>query len=306
MTTTVLDLGVQYLGGIAKPVAADVGKFAVVRLDSLNRPNLSYETQTASVANDAFATALATHLRGIGLTVDANGNLAVRQRPRAAQIRDYFLSGNASSGSIGALGWNLLGTGTPAYARGNPTVMGSSNRGALSTSTGAIDRSVLCLGDTEARDVLPASELTLLQCAWNHDNNLTNKRIFFGLMGTFAAEAVAAVDCLGIYYDSSVSPNYQIIARSSSVGSPVVTSAVVPANTAELISIHQASAGTFVFYVGNTAIGSISSGVPTGAMNVGWRLENLNAGTFETENIGYFGLEAVAGNTYDDDTFLEA
>jgi hypothetical protein len=305
LSTTVLDLGVQYLGGIAKPVAADVGKFAVVRLDSLSRPNLSYETQVATVADNTFATALATHLRGVGLTVDANGNLAVRQRPRAAQIRDYLLSGNNSSGSIGALGWNLLGSGTPSYTRGSPTILGSTNRGALTTSSGANDRSVLCLGETEARDILPATDLTLLQCTWNFNGGLTDKRAFFGLMGTFAAEAAASVDCLGIYYDSAVSPNYQIIARSSSVGSPVVTSSAVPANTAELISIHQASAGTFVFYVGNTAIGSISSGIPTTAMNVGWRVETLSAAA-KTINLGYFGLEGVAGGSYDDDAFLEA
>jgi len=79
----------------------------------------------------------------------------------------------------------------------------------------------------------------------------------------------------------------------------------VPANSAELISIYQPTAGTFLFYTGNTLIGSIASGVPTAAMNVGWRLEAL-AATARTVNIGYFGLEAVAANSYDDDAFLEA
>jgi hypothetical protein len=243
-------------------------------------------------------------MRGIGMTVASGGKLTPRQRPRAAQIREYFLSGNNTSGSIGALGWNLLGTGTPAYARASATQMGSSNRGALSTSNGANDRSVLCLGDSETRDILLASDLTLLQGIWNHDNSLTNKRVFFGLMGTFAAEAAAAVDCLGVYYDSAVSANYQIIARSSSSGSPTVTSTAVPANTAEVMSIYQSAPGTFQFYSGNTLIGTINSGVPTAAMNVGFRLETLTT-TVKNLNVGYFGLEATAGGAFDDDAFLE-
>lgn len=304
MTVTRIDLGTEYLGGINKPKAEDVGKIAVVALDSLSRPNLSYQTQTATVANDAFATTLAAHLRGAGLTVDASGNLAARRRPRYAQLQDYFLSGNASSGSIGSLGWNLLGTGTPAYARGSPTVLGSSSRGALTTSSSANDRACLTLGDTETRAILPAQEMSILQCVWNHDNVLTNKRIFFGLLGNFGIEPSAAVNALGIYYDAGVSPNYQIIARSSSSGSPVNTGVAVPANTAELISIWQPTAGTFQFYSGNTLLGAISSGVPTAAVNVGWRLETLAAATRAT-NIGYFGLDGVAANAYDDDAFLE-
>ena len=246
---------------------------------------------------------VASRLRGVGLTV-ASGRLLPRQRPRAAQVRDFLLSGNAASGSIGALGWNLLGTGTPAYARANATQMGSSGRGALSTSAAANDRSVLALGETETRDITIASDVTLLQCAWNHDNNLTNKRVFFGLMGTLATEPSAAVDCLGVYYDSAVDAHYQIIARASSVGSPTITTASVPANTAELMTIYQSAAGTYQFYSGNTLIGTISSGVPTAAMNVGFRLETLTTAA-KTVNLGYFGIEATAAGAFDDDAFLE-
>jgi hypothetical protein len=277
---------------------------SVIVASDVQRAALTGVVEASQNANvTAFSSTAAAALRGAGLTV-ASGVLAVRRRPRYAQEQDYFVGGNAASGSIGKMGWNLLGSGTPAYARGAPNVLGSSNRGVLTTSAGANDRTVLSLGESETRDILPASELTLLQCAWNHDNVLTNKRIFFGLMGTFATEPSAAVDCLGIYYDSAVSANYQIIARSSSTGSPTVTATAVPANTAELITIHQASAGVFNFYSGATLLGTISSGVPTAAMNVGWRLETLTTAAKNT-NIGYFGFEAIAANAFDDDTFLE-
>ena len=256
----------------------------------------------------ADVTANATSaLRGIGLTVTSAGKLELRQRPRLAELRDYFASGTAATGSIGSLGWNLFGT-LATYARSSitSTTFGSSNRGVLTTGVVANDRAVLALGETEARDVATVSGLRLLQCVWNHDNVLTNKRVFFGLMGTMATEPSAAVDCLGIYYDSAVSANYQIIARASSAGSPTVSSTAVPANTGELMTIYQSTAGTIDFYSGNTLLGSISSGLPTADMNVGVRLETLVIAAAKTLNVGYFGLSADAGGAFDDDAFLEA
>ncbi len=247
---------------------------------------------------------LSARLRGVGLTV-ASGRLLQRQRPRQGQLQDYFASGIATSGNIGALGWSLLGAGTPAFARADATQMGSTGRATLTTSAAGNDRSVLTLGETETRKVLLASDLGTLQCAWNHDNVLTNKRIFFGLMSNGATAPAAAVDCLGIYYDSAVDTHYQIIARSGSVGSPTVTTLVVPSNTAELITIHQTPVGTFSFYSGNTLLGTISSGVPTAAMNVGFRLETLTTAA-KTVNLGYFGLQVTAVGAFDDDAFLEA
>jgi hypothetical protein len=311
MSTVVYDLGLEFSGGTPMPTTeeAAAGYIPIAALDAVGEPTLVYGPATDIItADDTLATSLATHLRGAGLTVDSSGNLAVRQRPRYVQLRDFFITGTAASGSIGALGWNLLGSGTPAAARLSiTTTIGNSGKLALSTSSLANERSVLTLGETETRDVAVATDLKILQCVWNHDNILTNKRVFFGLMGTFAAEAAAAVDCLGIYYDSAVSPNYQIIARASSVGSPTVTATAVPANSAELITIYQPTAGTYQFYTGNTLLGTISSGVPTAAMNLGFRIETLSAAS-KTVNLGYFGLDAlpVATTAFDDDTFLEA
>src|SRR5688572_26906760 len=247
---------------------------------------------------------LADSLRGVGLS-QVGGKLLTRQRPRSAQLRDYFLSGTNTSGSIGALGWNLLGVGTPAYARSNPTVMGSSNRGLLSTSGATNDRTCLVLGETESRDILSPTDLNNCQCVWNFNAGLTLKRVFFGLLDSFANEPSAANDCLGIYYDSAVGANYQIISRSGGAGIPTNTAVAVPSNTAELITIHQHTPGSFRFYTGNTLLGTISSGISGSAMNVGFRVETLTAAT-RSINIGYFGLDATAGGAYDDDAFLEA
>jgi hypothetical protein len=307
MTITRIDLGTEYLGGINKPKSEDVGKIAVVALDSLSRPNLSYQTQTATVANDAFATALASHLRGAGLTVDASGNLATRMRPRYKQRRDYFDTGNASSGTIGNLGWNLLGSGTPAYSRLNPAGSSSGNKGELATSAGANDRSTLCLAMTESGGITQLGGAgTLIQCVWNHDNVLTNKRAFFGFHNDFATEAASVDACLGIYYDSSAGSTYRVVARNSSAGSPVDTGVTVPANTDELITIYSPSAGVWQIYIGNTQVGgNLTTNLPTPTMNVGFRLETLSAAS-KTLNIGYYGESSLLVGAFDDDTFLEA
>lgn len=243
-------------------------------------------------------------LRGVGLTVSA-GKLAPRQRPRNAQIRDYFLSGNNTTGQVGSLGWNILGVGTPTVPRTDSSFDGVTQRTALVTSGALNDRTVLSLGLTENGKVALASEVKILQCAWRMAGQLTSKRAFFGLHDNLGTEPSAAVNCLGIYYDSAVNANYQIIARSASSGTPTVTSLAVPSNTMELISMVQLTPGTWQFYSGNTLLGTISSGIPTAQMNVGFRCESLTTGA-RTLHIAYFGMEANAVGALDDDTFLEA
>lgn len=300
-----IDLGVEYLSGLKKPTSDDVGKFAVVRLNSLNQPNFNYETQTASVADDTFASALAEHLRGLGLTVDSSSNLRPRPRPRYAQLVDHFFGGAAASGQVGSLGWNLLGSGTPAIARGNITTSLLSERYSLSTSGSTNDRSVLALGESETRAVAVASQCELLQFAIRPPS-LASVRYFVGLMGDFSQEPSAATTALGIYFDSGVHvSHYQIIARASGAGSPTDTGVDAITANGVLISIHQPTAGTHVFYVGNTAVGSISSGVPTAVCNVGIRVETLTAASKALRVSHFTGILNLA-DANDDDTFLEA
>lgn len=305
MSVTTIDLGREYLGGINKPVAGDVGKFAVVRLDSLDRPNLSYETQVASVADDTFATTLAPFLRGSGLTVDSSGNLRPRPRPRQAQLTDHFFGGLATSGAIGSLGWGLLGSGTPAVARGDISTgaSGLARRYDISTSASANDRTSLVLGDTETRKTAIASQCELLQTVLKL-NSLTNIRLFFGLMGDFSQEPSAATTALGIYFDSGTSANWRLIARSAGAGSPV-DSGVAAGVTAVLASIHQPTVGTHVFYLGNTAVGSIASGIPTAVAGIGWRIETLT-GTAKSHGVSVFNAVLNLADANDDDAFLEA
>lgn len=243
-------------------------------------------------------------LRGLGLTLSA-GKLAVRQRPRSAQLKDYFLSGNNTSGQVGSLGWNILGTAAAACTRTNATFDGAANRVSLVTGAALNDRAVLSLGLTENAQVAAAVDVKILQTAWKFAGQLTSKRAFFGLHDNLAIDAASAVNALGIYYDSAVSPNYQIIARSASSGTPTVTTLPVPSNTLELISIVRQASGAFQFYSGNTLIGTISSGIPTAAMNVGFRVESLTTATRSLQ-LAYFGLDASGIGALDDDAFLEA
>lgn len=298
-----------YTGGVNMPTAVQAAANYVARAyqDGSGNVNIEYvPASTAYAADSAVAAALAPLLRGTGLTVASN-KLQPRQRPRSMQIKDHFVGGATTSGAIGALGWNLLGSGTPVYSRigASGSSLSSSSKAQLTTSASTNDRTVLCLGETESRTILAPSEITIAQCTWNHNAVLTSHRVFFGFSADFAVNSAAVSDCIGIYYDSAVSPNYQIIARAGSVGSPTMTSAVVPSNTAELVTIMQPTAGTFQFYIGNTLIGTIASGIPTNALNVGVRLETLTTAA-RTVRLGYFGLECNGiAQANDDDTFLE-
>ncbi len=293
----------------AQVIAIPPSSVTVIDVDNLPltaMEDVATDTFAANVTGGPapFSAEPLANLRGIGMT-RVGIALTPRLRPRKAQVQDYFMSGNTTSGSIGALGWNLLGTGTPSYIRGNATVMGASSRGEITTSAVANDRTVLTLGETETRDIIPPTDLDFLQCVVNQDATLTSKRFFFGLMGTFATEPATAVDCLGIYYDSAVSPNYQIIARAGSAGSPTNTGVAVPSATAELLTILRLADDSYEFYSGNTLLGTISAGVADAtAMNVGFRVETLTAAARHV-NVGYFGMSARASAAFDDDAFLE-
>jgi hypothetical protein len=263
--------------------------------DALNSLQTQLSTALASLPVD---------LAGTGIHVASN-QLTTRIRPRLVQLCDYFIGGTAVSGSIGQLAWTLLGSGTPAVARGNSffSTATTANRITLSTSSVIGDRSCLMLGDTETRQVLRPTELGIVQALWA--TPLGNRRLFFGLSDNFATAPAAMVNGIGIYYDSALSPNYQLIARAASVGSPSNTGVAVPGSTAELVTMLRVADDNYQFYVGNTLIGTILAGVPdTGGMNIGFRAEALAASP-ATWTIGYFGLQLAATGAFDDDNFLQ-
>lgn len=295
--------GKVFNSGVAVPLSKGIN-FASGLTAGLNQTTKQIDVNLTP--GQSHANTLAPLLRGVGLTVDANGKLATRARPRLLQESDYFASGNLTSGSIGKLGWNLLGNGTPAYTKLSGQSL-NTRKGQLTTSSALNDRAVLCWGETEARGIAIASELTIVQ-NFAKLVGATTRRVFIGLTSDFATDPTTVADCLGFIYDSGVSPNWQIIARRSSVGSAVDGGAsfAAPADSGQLVTMVRLSSGTWQFYVGGSLLGSFASAaVPTAAMNIGYRVQTLaaSAASFHT---GYFGVEGAIAGVLDDDAFLEA
>src|SRR5688572_14934575 len=268
--------------------AADDGSKTVVTLGS---PSASY------------AAALAPLLRGVGLTVNSDDLLQAVQRPRRHEIVERFAGGGVTSGTIGREGWHLLGTGTPAFARLSGDLQ-NSERCSLTTTTGASDTAVLCLGETLSRTVQSAALTDRVHLAHSFNSDLANKRFFFGFSTDFATAPASVSGCLGFLYDAGVSPNWQIIARSSGVGSPSVTATAAPVGGA-LLTILQPTSGTYEFYSDAVLIGTISSGAPTGAMNFGVQLMNLSGAARNHRLGGIWLTSKTLAGVYDNDTFLE-
>lgn len=227
-------------------------------------------------------------------------------RPRDAHLQDWFASGNTTSGSIGALGWNLAGT-LATYARAS-VALNSSSKGTLTTGIVTNDRAVLTLGDTESRDVVDPQDFTFLQAAWNFNTVLTNKTAFFGLGANFATAPASMTDALGFFYDSSVGANYLLLARAGSAGSAVDSGVAAPSNTSELLTIWQQTPGFYRFYIGNRLIGTLTGNtlIPNVPLNCGFRVATLTVAA-KSMRLGYFGLRAMSlTGALDDDEFLKS
>jgi hypothetical protein len=252
----------------------------------------------------------ASAARGVGLTVAGSvttspsmTTLSVRPRLRRPLMQDYFVGGNLVTGSIGALGWNLLGTGTPVVSRNN----GNFNTRTLNLDTSASSGNVsaLVLGDTLTRGVANPVEMTIIQGSWDFNNDLATVRRFFGFSSDFGADPTGVVSGLGIIQDSTLGPNYYLIGRSASAGAPIDTGVPVPANTGELVSMVKpggSQSNTWSFYSGSTLLGATDQ---LGAnMNLGFRVETLTAGSKRWRLGGFLATGDIVG-TLDDDSFLE-
>jgi hypothetical protein len=237
-----------------------------------------------------------------------------RRRARVVRTDETFMFGGTTSGTIGKLGWNLLGSGTPAFSRSsaNNGSFGLSNAGrvALVTSTASNDRTTLCAGNTESRGILTAFDVRLMQLAHTFNNSTTSKRFFFGLHGDFSQVPSSATNCLGLFYDSSVGGNWLLLTRAGGVGSAVDSGVAVAATADHLLTIYQppSPGGTFQFYVGATLLGTLSAGLPapTTEMNLGIMVQTLTTAS-RSHYIGRFTFESVQlSGAMDDDTFLDA
>jgi hypothetical protein len=250
------------------------------------------------------ATPGATALRGAGLTVVGGSALATRIRPRRTPLQDLFITGPASgSTGLGALNWNLLGSGTPAYARQNNNWGGSGGSADISTSGTTNHRSCLLFGDAENRQVVGAlDQIDFVQFGFSLPAT-TTKRVFIGFQSDFATDPLAAADNLGLCYDSAANANWRTISRASSVGTPVSTGVAV--STSQILVTILKNGAVYEFYIANTLVGTVSTGLSTAEMNLGWRVETL-AASATSVRLGYFGIQfAMSGGAIDDDNFLD-
>lgn len=226
---------------------------------------------------------------------------------RDLYLKDYFISGTTTSGSIGQLGWNLNGVGTPVYTRGGgglPNV----TLGVITTSAATNDRSSLTLGATEAGVIIRPGRTQLVQAAVNFTSTLTSKRVFFGFAETFATAPASVSNSVGFLYDSSVGANYLTIHRQGSAGSATDSGIPVPSNTDQLLTICLNAGGdTWRLLVGSVVAATFPNttiNVTNLPCNIGFRVETLTTAA-RSLNVGYFGMRAVGlQGVLDDDPFL--
>lgn len=236
------------------------------------------------------------------MVVDSSGKLMPTGRPRRFFDWDYFCSGGTTSGTIGRMGWNLLGSGTPAFSRLDSN-LATAVRARLSTSNANGNRSNLLFGLTESAIVMNPTESAIMQGVWRMNGSLATKRVFFGWNSNFALDPITGnVNALGLAYDSSVSPNYLVVSRIGlTLGAATDTGIPVPANSGQLISIVQSEATSerFEFHIGTDAGGIITQSsllaavtIPqTGGFsaNFGFGLTTLAAAVSALE-LGYWGM----------------
>ncbi len=276
--------------GINAAAQAAVGMY-----NALNAQSLSMASQIANT------------LRGTNMTV-LNGLLSPFPRPRRFFDWDYFWTGGVTSGTIGRMGWNLLGTGTPAYTRVTASFSNAA-KALLSTSAATNNRSVLCFGETEARACANPRDFVECQVVWNMSTALTDKRVFFGWSSNLATDPLAVSTAFGLLYDSTIGPNYQLISRSGGVGNPIDTGRPAATAAGELVTFMQGSSvptdySVFLGVSGSTTINLGTISAPNAVLNHGFRVETL-ANAIAGVNVGYWGMQStIFTGIYASDTAL--
>lgn len=241
---------------------------------------------------------------------DGNGGWWIESlnppRARQLEVQDFFLSGGTTSGTIGALGWNLGGVGTPAVTRGGVSIDGTAKL-SLTTSGAANDRSSLTL-NAETNTVATPEDVFLLQGLFDFNSDLTNKRVFFGFGDSMAVAPASQANNLGFLFDSGVSAtNIYTIHRFGSSGTATDSGFAAASAAGQMFTIWQVTPKVYELRIGGTVVATIPQNlnVSTLPLNVGWRLETLTASA-KTIRIGYFGMSSVTlGGPYDDDEFLK-
>ncbi len=256
-------------------------------LNFKNGLSASFNTTTklidvVAAADQPQAVALAPFLAGAGVAV-RGGLLAQQLRPRLLRFEERFI-GSVVSPNIGTHGWTQTGTGSFSCST-QLNATGSVPKLRITTDVNLNDHTAVHLGTDASRSVMPASHGIMRRSQFYVSATaLTARRAFVGFSTDFAADT--PVDALGFLYDSSLSANWQIWARSASTGAPVVSMfPVVTAGT--ILSIDESAAG-FSFYANSTLLGELTSNLPTGGKNLGFSVKTLaaSAGSFECAYVG--------------------
>lgn len=231
-------------------------------------------------------------------------------RARDLVLQDWFVSGGTTSGTIGALGWNLNGVGTPAVSR-NAVGLTSGTKLSLTTSGAANDRSSLTLGTGEGTTIAAPEDVFALQSIFDFNSDTANKSFFFGFASSMATAPASVANSLGFLFDSASavsSTNILTIHRFGSTGTATDTGIAATAASGALFTIWQVGPQVYELRIGATIVATIAQNlnVSTLPLAVGFRLQTLTAAA-KTMRLGYFGLTSVPlDGSFDDDNFLGA
>lgn len=298
MATTPLDLSLigAYTGGVNMPRESEA--LYLARVNAAGN-NLEYlPAADAVTADGALAAALAPLLRGGGLTVDASNKLALRPRPRHLQVQDHFIDTN-TTGTIGQLGWSLLGGATITRAvNGNLT---QNTRLRLVSPTAGIGG--LTLGNGNSFGIASNAQLGNIQAGIATPNISVPPTwsVGFGWSDSRNVVFPSAEDCAAIYA-TNTTPNWQAIVRQGSSGSPVDTGVLV-STALSLVTIQRAG-NDMRFYIGNTLAATIPA-IPNSNVAPCFISVSGTPATQTEMPIGYFGWDVELGGYISDDDFLE-
>lgn len=215
--------------------------------------------------------------------------LDLRSNASVLDLHDRFMSGNNTSGSIGALGWLLLGVGTPATSRSNGDGSGIRR---IATSSSSSDLTALSLGDTATREIIAPSKVAILQFVVSSPG-LSDRAHFVGLTED-CTDLAAPARALGFFYDDAESPNWHVWARDAGSGDPVDTGVILNAATTYVLTIHQHEFGSFRMYVNSTLVATLADDIPASACNVA-AVTMTQAAAASQLDLLYFGMSGSSG-----------
>lgn len=233
------------------------------------------------VQDEGTALTARTQLNFVGPAVIADDN-ASKTRVRVmdpitmAFVYDEFISGDTTSGEVGALGWTTAGGATSNIAAesGRPGIL----RRDTSATSGTVSRTVIATA-------LPADTFDLL-LIFRLNTNDANTALRLGLADNgFATDPPAN----GIYLEKDdADTNWFFVTRASSVQTRT-DSGVATGTGWVRLRIRRKDASTISFSLDGGAETDHTANIPTAALNAGWQIVN-SAAANKTMDADYFHL----------------